>query len=153
VHIGIRTISLSSTKLSDNRINSHVGLTYHHFIIHRIVVIVVLIVIIVVLIPSNVIENSVVCVNIGGTSRKSRTIATRSLHRCLECSTCVQALLGFLLRMMVQANFRRWWRIVTTIQHDVSPDDGSGRESVEVHYGCGTVAQVGASISAPATTT
>jgi hypothetical protein len=135
VHTGIRTISLSSTKLSNDRINSLVGLTYHHFVIHGIVVIVVmlgivvlivmivvLIVVIVVLIPSNLIENSAVCINVRGTSR---AITTRILHRCPS----VQALLGFLLRMMVQAGF--WWWIATTIHHEVSPD-GSGRESVEV---------------------
>ena len=82
MHTGIRTISLSTTKLSNDQINSLIGLTYHHFVIHGIVVlIVVLIIVIVVLIPSNLIENSTVCINVRGTSRESRTIATRILHR------------------------------------------------------------------------
>jgi hypothetical protein len=125
VHIGIRTISLSSTKLNNDQINSLVGLTYHHFVVHNIVVIVVMLVI---LIPSNLIDNSAFCINVRDTSRKSRTIMTRILHRCLECLS-VRALLGFLLRMMMQADCR-WW-IATIIQHEDSPD-GSGRESVEV---------------------
>jgi hypothetical protein len=91
-------------------------------IVVLIVVIAVLIVVIVVLIPSNLIENSAVCINVRGTSW---TITTRILHRC----SSVQALLGFLLRMMVQADFQ-WW-IATTIHHEVSLD-GSGGQSVEV---------------------
>jgi hypothetical protein len=79
VHTRIHTISLLSTKLNNDWINSLVGLTYHHFIVHSIVVTVVLIV---VLTPSNLIDNSAVCINVRGTSRKSRTIATRILHRC-----------------------------------------------------------------------
>jgi hypothetical protein len=111
-------------KLSNDRINSLVGLTYHHFIIHGIVVIVVMLGI-VVLIPPNLIDNSDACINVRDTSKKPRTIMTRILHRC----SSVQALFGFLLRMMVQADFR-WW-IATTIHHEVLPD-GSGEESVEV---------------------
>ena len=56
-----------------------VGLTYHYFVIYGIVVIVVMMV---VLIPSNLIDNSAVCINVRRTSRKSRTIATRIFHRC-----------------------------------------------------------------------
>jgi hypothetical protein len=92
-------------------------------IVVLIVVIVVLIVEIVVLIPSNLIENSAVCINVRGTLR---TITTRILHS--RCSS-VQVLLGFLLRMMVQADFQ-WW-IATTIHHEVWPD-GRGGESVDV---------------------
>jgi hypothetical protein len=79
VHTCIRTISLSSIKLNNEQINSLVGLTYHHFVIHGIVVIVVMLGIVVVLIPSNLIDNSDACINVRD---PSRTIATRILHRC-----------------------------------------------------------------------
>ena len=73
MHTGIRTISLSSTKLSNDLIDSLVELTYHHFVVHSIVVTGVLLV---VLIPSNLIDNSAVYINVRDTSGKSRTIAT-----------------------------------------------------------------------------
>lgn len=79
---GIRAISLLSTKSSNDLIDSLVELTYNHFVVHSIVVTGVLLV---VLIPSNLIDNSAVYINVRDTSGKSRTIATRILHRGLEC--------------------------------------------------------------------